>query len=278
MKRSLQIGWLAGVAVFGLMAQPPGPPPGPPPHGGWMGPGSRFAIMPFGPEMGGTITGAPYSAVQTTEMVQKLADGNSIVERHQANVFRDKDGRVRIEHSFPSRAGSSNQTPRSMISIFDPVAGASYMLQPNDMTAHKSTLRPRPSGDGTAFNRQPRDGNRGDRPARPQPQVENLGLQTINGVAATGTRSTTTIPAGAIGNTQPIQTVREVWISQDLKVPVMIKTSDPRFGETVMQLTNILQTNPDPALFQVPAGYTVQSSPGRPSGGRMRPPSGGTQR
>jgi hypothetical protein len=166
-----------------------------------------------------------------------------------------------------------------MVSIFDPVAGVSYTLQPGEMTAHKSTMRSRPAGDPNMQNRQPRSADRPGRPARgPQPQVENLGLQTINGVAATGTRTTQTIPAGAIGNTQPIQTVREVWTSQDLKIPVMIKTSDPRFGETVMQLTNILQTNPDPSLFQVPAGYTMQSGPGRPPGGRPHQPGSGSNR
>jgi hypothetical protein len=244
-----------------------------------MGPGPHFAIMPFGGEMGSTITGAPYSAVQTTEMVQKLADGNTIVNRHQSSIYRDKDGRVRIERALPDRAGSgTNQTPRTMIHIIDPVAGVSYMLQPSEMTAHRSTMRSPQSGDGSLPNRPPRPEGAGGRPPRgPQPQVENLGLQTINGVAATGVRTTQTIPVGAIGNTQPIQTVREVWTSQDLKIPVMIKTSDPRFGETTMQLTNISQTNPDASLFQVPSGYTVQTGPGRPSGGRRPPGSGSTR-
>jgi hypothetical protein len=48
---------------------------------------------------------------------------------------------------------------------------------------------------------------------------------------------------------------------------VLIKGSDPRFGATMMQLTNIVQAEPDAALFQVPAGYTVEIrtfAPGRP--------------
>src|SRR5262249_25622544 len=98
-----------------------------------------------------------------------------------------------------------------------------------------------------------------------------------NGIAATGTRTTRTIPVGAIGNTQAIQVVREVWTSQDLKVPVMIKSSDPRFGDTTMQLTNIQQTNPDPSLFQVPANYTVQSFSDRRQGGHTRPPAANNQ-
>jgi len=221
-----------------------------------------------------TITGAPYSAVRSVEMIQKLADGNTIVERQQSNVYRDKDGRVRVEHTFPARPGSTNQNARTVINILDPVAGASYMLQPGDMTARKSTLHTRPA---TSDGNMPNRGPRGDRPGGSQAQTENLGLQTINGIAATGSRTTQTIPAGTIGNTQPIQIVREVWTSQDLKIPVMIKTSDPRFGDTVMQLTNILQTSPDPSLFQVPAGYTVQRFSDRAGGGRMRPPSTGSK-
>jgi len=242
--------------------------------------------MPFDMGMGGTVTGAPYSAVQVTEMVQKLGDGNTIVEKSQTNVYRDTQGRVRIEHMLPSRPGSSQtagsqQAARKMVSIFDPVANTSYVLQPNENKAFKSPMHSRPPADAGAQtrSRSPRHREPGSGNA-PQVQTENLGLQTINGVAATGTRTTQTIPAGAIGNTNAIQIVREVWMSADLKIPVMIKTSDPRFGETTMQLTNVLQTNPDAALFQVPAGFTVQNSHDRMSGGH-RPPApanGGTNR
>jgi hypothetical protein len=235
--------------------------------------------MPFDTGMGGTITGAPYSAVQVTEMTQKLADGNTIVEKTQSNVYRDAQGRVRIEHSFPSRPGSNSQGPRKMVTIFDPVAGTSYVLQPSENTAIKSAMHQRSHSDPNSQGAQPRTPRHHGTPSgAAQPTTENLGLQTINGVPATGTRTTTTIPAGAIGNTAPIQIVREVWLSQDLKIPVMIKTSDPRFGENTMQLTNISQANPDPALFQVPASYTIKASPGRPSGGHMHPPAGAETR
>lgn len=74
---------------------------------------------------------------------------------------------------------------------------------------------------------------------------------------ATGTRTTRTIPAGAIGNALPLETIHERWVSTDLKVPVMIKTTDPRFGTTVTQLTNINRAEPDANLFTVPSDYTV---------------------
>lgn len=100
--------------------------------------------------------------------------------------------------------------------------------------------------------------------------TEDLGTQTINGMIATGKRITHTIPAGTMGNALPIQSVRETWMAADLKVPVMVKTTDPRFGTRVTQLTQINRGEPDATLFQVPAGYTIQHGPGgrgpRPAG------------
>ena len=61
--------------------------------------------------------------------------------------------------------------------------------------------------------------------------------------------------------------VRATWVSTELKVPVQIKTADPRFGNTGMELTNIVQSEPSASLFVVPAGYTIQQGGGRGPGG-----------
>jgi hypothetical protein len=89
---------------------------------------------------------------------------------------------------------------------------------------------------------------------------EDLGQQVIEGVLAAGTRSTTTIPAGAIGNAQPIQIVSEQWVSEDLKLLVQTRHSDPRTGETTYRLTNVVQAEPSRTLFEVPADYTLRDS------------------
>jgi hypothetical protein len=201
------------------------------------------------------------------QVQQTLAGGNQIQRSNESKVYRDSQGRVRIEHTFTPPAGASSQAARTMITIFDPVAGSVYHLDPDS-----KTVRQMPSSNrfGAGANR----GMRGPfHSANSNTQTEDLGTQTINGVSATGTRTTMTIPAGAIGNTQPIQVVRETWTSTDLKVPVLIKTSDPRFGNTTMQLTNIVRGEPDPSLFQIPAGYTTVSGPGGfgGNGGGMMP-------
>ena len=237
-----------------LIAQPP------PPDGRGRGPGFRpdFGTMSAWPASRTPVTGAPYSALQTTQFQQTLEGGNQISRQEQSKVFRDREGRVRTERTFTPHGSTTAQT---MVTIFDPVGGYFYALDPSRSTAFKNSLPPAPSG-------QAGRGGHGRAPGSgAEQQRENLPTQVVNGVPANGTRITQTIPAGAIGNAQPIQIVREVWVSVDLKVPVMIKSTDPRFGTTVMQLTNIVQSEPEAALFQVPSNYSVKTRGERGFGG-----------
>jgi hypothetical protein len=239
--------------------------------------------MGMGPGMARTITGAPYSAVEVTESAQTLPNGNVISQKNQSNVYRDGFGRVRTDTTITPRQGRGQaqaqaagvqQTPRTVINIHDPVAGVSRSLDTQAKVSHETPLpgfQNRGSNTAGPGGRQGRGPNAavrtpGTRPADPNVVTETLSMQTINGVQATGTRVTRTIPAGQIGNAQPIQIMRETWLSVDLKVPVMVKNSDPRFGTTTTQLTNITRSEPDPALFQAPADYTVTKG-GRGQGG-----------
>jgi hypothetical protein len=90
--------------------------------------------------------------------------------------------------------------------------------------------------------------------------TEELGQQVVEGVLATGTRSTTVIEAGTIGNERPIQIVSEQWTSTDLKLLVTTKHTDPRTGESSYRLTNITQAEQPRSLFEVPADYTLKES------------------
>ncbi|HSC28039.1 MAG TPA: hypothetical protein VLD67_12235, partial [Vicinamibacterales bacterium] len=87
---------------------------------------------------------------------------------------------------------------------------------------------------------------------------ENLGQQMVEGVLAEGTRTTTVIPAGAIGNEQAITIVSEQWFSPELQLLVATKHSDPRSGETTYRLTNIVRSEQDRSLFEVPPDYTIK--------------------
>lgn len=262
-------------AAGALLAQ--GPPPG---RGFGRGP-EVMGMGRGGQMMARPIAGAPYSAVEVTETVQTLANGNVISQTRQTVVYRDSMGRVRTETTMPARPGENNGQARTMITIHDPVAGVNRELDPQTKTVHEMA-EPGFGGrggrggntQGAFAGRGPRQDaagrpDAGSRPNDPNLQVANLSAQTVNGVTATGVRETRTIPAGQIGNAAAIQTVRETWMSTDLKVPVKTMISDPRSGTITTQLTNIVRAEPDASLFQAPADYTVVK--GRGPGGMMRP-------
>src|SRR5262249_26130858 len=88
--------------------------------------------------------------------------------------------------------------------------------------------------------------------------TESLGNRNIEGIEAEGTRARDVIPTGTIGNDNDLVSTRETWYSSDLKVVLSSVRNDPRFGEVRYSLSNIQLNAPDPSLFQVPAGYTVE--------------------
>jgi hypothetical protein len=90
--------------------------------------------------------------------------------------------------------------------------------------------------------------------------TETLAGRIIEGVRADGTRTTTTIAAGAIGNDLPIVITSEEWKSPDLQVLVLTQHSDPRSGESTYRLVNIVRAEPDASLFQVPPDYTLRDT------------------
>jgi hypothetical protein len=92
-------------------------------------------------------------------------------------------------------------------------------------------------------------------------RTESLGVQNFDGVDAEGTRTITTIPTDAIGNERPIEIVYERWYSKELQLIVYSKHSDPRFGDQTYRLTNIVRSEPDPSLFEIPNGYRIRTEP-----------------
>ncbi|HKB68661.1 MAG TPA: energy transducer TonB [Pyrinomonadaceae bacterium] len=87
---------------------------------------------------GKVVKGAPYSAQAVTETTQTLSDGNRIINKSTATVYRDSEGRTRREQILRvmgpfAAAGEPPQT----IFINDPVAGVNYALDTRSKVAHK---------------------------------------------------------------------------------------------------------------------------------------------
>ena len=47
----------------------------------------------------------------------------------------------------------------------------------------------------------------------------------------------------------------EYWYSEDLRINLALKHNDPRTGGVTMTVTGINRSEPDPARFEIPAGY-----------------------
>src|SRR3712207_2047036 len=68
------------------------------------------------------VKGSPFAAESVTEHVQRLADGNRMVRKSSAKLFRDAAGRTRREHPLTrgNVTAPDGQEPR-LIVISDPV-------------------------------------------------------------------------------------------------------------------------------------------------------------
>jgi hypothetical protein len=285
------------------VVQGPEGPEGPPP------PDHNFVFVSSEMNFDGKLVkGAPYSAQAVTETTQTLGDGNRIVNKSTASVYRDSEGRTRREQTLRAigpfaTAGEPSQT----IFINDPVAGVNYALESRSMVARKMLpMKFEVKYENTSEGGKPAVGtSKSTAPDRievhsnvfytgappPPPgaegagmvmewhggaerrgKEESLGKQTIEGVEAEGTRNVTTIPAGEIGNERPIEIVFERWYSPELQAVVMTRHVDPRFGETSYRLTNISRDEPARSLFEVPAGYSVKEVAGPGKQMRIRKP------
>lgn len=257
-----------------------------------------------------SIRNAPYSAQMVTERQQNLSDGNQIASHRTTLAYRDSAGRTRQEV-----ADAKGEV--KAVTIHDPVAGATWVLRPQDRTA---TRIARPGEEARARIEQMRkdgtlptverhkleDGKEeiiikrvvrtggaaaqdvriqvpraleangpalrelqtrlaplaagavGDMKWASKATVKELGTREFSGVKAEGKLRSYEIPAGEIGNRNPIVVSDETWYAPDLQVTVYTKHSDPRSGDTVFRLENLKREEPAASLFAVPSDYTVK--------------------
>lgn len=200
------------------------------------------------------VTGRPFSGRGTTEWTRNLEDGSMVTTHLFAMVARDSQGRIyRERHHFVP--ANSNEQPRlEAISLFDPAAHTRTTCEVASrhcvVTSYYAltSFTPRPAG---PFDNGKRSLSR-----------ESLGSDVIDDLNVVGTRETISINAGVVGNSQPLVTTREFWYSPDLQVNLSITRKDPREGTQVIHVVDLSRSEPDPAMFQVPAGFVVVDSRG----------------
>lgn len=212
------------------------------------------------------VLDAPYSADLEISATHVLEDGTKIEKKGEVvHQYRDSLGRTRYERApEPPMIGrvSPLQALGLLVSveIKDPVALKEYELYPS---RHEARVRNAPELAQRTVGSQsaerefpPRAPADPDQP-RPKFEKEYFGTQSIDGLQAVGVKEVTTFPIGWNGNDRPYSTSHESWCSLDLHVIILNKLYNPSSGERIQRLTNIQRSEPDPSLFEVPAGYTI---------------------
>jgi hypothetical protein len=240
------------------------------------------------------VVNAPFSAEGITTVTQVLGDGTRIERTVTTSVARDGMGRVRREQTILGLASvSPSIDAQPVVTIVDPVANATYVLNPTNRTARRTPMRIEPvraaAGRGDAPSPPAPPGAPPAPPPLPPPpppggdsrplpgtftprtlpfggaplvggRQESLGTRQIEGVSATGWRSRMTIPVGQVGNDRPLEITEERWESAELQMLIRSHRSDPRTGEVDYRLANIVRAEPPASLFEVPSDYTVTSA------------------
>ena len=198
------------------------------------------------------IPGAPFSG--TVEIVSKeiLPDGSTYTRHTMNRIARNSAG---VIHNERRRLVSPQFTgePRLLsFHIYDPSTRLNTFLDPATHIARQSVSRgqPHPPVNGTPPTPEEMQKSQGV-------TVQDLGTATIAGIPLHGTRKTRVVPALSSGTGQDVTITDEYWYSEELKVYLVLKHSDPRTGEQTVGITQIDRSEPDPSLFVIPSNYKV---------------------
>lgn len=245
---------------------------GPPARGGFGG-GPMAGAFEFGGLMGGVggkvVTGKPILAAFTITHTESLP-GNTISNTTTGMFARGADGStyrdVKMSAIGPWAASGKAQ---EFAYIRNVTTGMQYVVN-----VTKGTYRVFPI-DG----HNPPPGGQNARPIRPTPTNETVTDNPSGTYTDSFTKTvypaddklvTRTIPAGAIGNLNALVITTERWYSSALDVLLEDTHSDPRFGTTTYQLSNI-SLSPASSLFTPDPAFTQVTGGGTEKGGRRGP-------
>jgi hypothetical protein len=212
---------------------------------------------------------APYTAVIKETFDQKLADGNSIHGTVHYRIARDSAGRTMFEmplNCYTSDDGRRHQAYQ--VNVFDRTTNTNetWHLPGDELPKiatiyHMPTQQPPSPAEIAAM----KANAHAQQAAMSEWQTEKLGIREFQGISATGTRRTQTIPAGEEGNALPLVMVDEFWISRDLNLTMMAIRDDPRRGRATAEIEELHQGDPDPAIFSPPEGYIIKDQNPQPA-------------
>ena len=200
------------------------------------------------------IPGAPFSGIVRVEKTDVQPNGATLQVWSERQIARDTTGRIYNESRPFVPAAVNTVPPVIVVHLYDPQSRMSEFLYPQRKTYQMIILNRPPATDSpdnfassTAASAQLSELTR----------REDLGDRTIAGLRAHGVRLTQTLPAAQSGTGQDVVVTNEYWYSEALRLNLMTRHDDARTGSMTTTLTQVNPTEPNAALFGVPAGYTM---------------------
>jgi hypothetical protein len=196
---------------------------------------------------------APFSLILETLWARGLADGGTITIENKRKIARDSEGRIYMERWLLVPQDGKQQSRMTAIQISDPLAHTLYSCFPLDSKKRCQLVTYTPSPD-TVFNF---FGSSQTISENGDTVWLDLGKQFVSGVEATGERVTEHHKPGSFGNDRMMTIEREFWYSPKLGFNLLSTRSDPRIGKQTFTVTNLILSDPDPKLFDLPEGFKV---------------------
>nr|WP_314862464.1 hypothetical protein [uncultured Undibacterium sp.] len=181
------------------------------------------------------------------------------------NITRSKDGKEIVELKLT--AGDNKDAERHVIVRRVEKMGTDAKAGDNERTLTVNVLGPEnrrqmelvmPGMSGSGALNASLANVFGDAKWANKRQTKALGNKDFDGVKAEGKQSSFEIPAGEIGNANPIVVSDETWFSPDLQITVYSKHSDPRSGDRIYRLNNIKRDDVAASMFAVPSDYKMR--------------------
>jgi len=192
---------------------------------------------------------SPFTATVNTTWVRQLPDGSTIAWKNHRTIARDAAGRIFQERRmFVPESGDAEPAVRQ-IEISDPVAHEFCVCKTLERTCRLQQFSRAESSNLVSPGSAPRQGDSSG--------TEDLGKQSVGGLETVGTRETSVIPSGTIGNNSPLMSRREYWYSPQLGINLITKRQEPRAGDQNFEVSDIAVGEPDAKLFAPPAGFKI---------------------
>jgi hypothetical protein len=203
------------------------------------------------------VPNAPFSAVAELERTVIRPDGSSFTLRSIRQIWRDSRGRIHNELRAGVPASGADVSPLIRVHLFDPQTRVSTWYDPRTRVFWSQTGSHPPATVPPA----PRFGSAANQglPQNDFTKQEDLGIREMEGVSVHGIRETQTIPAESSETGKEVVITDEYWYSEDLRINLLIKHTDPRSGTATLTVTQISRTEPDSTFFEVPEGYQPRS-------------------